>query len=106
MVESLGMQQVLQLSSMASRTQMAQQGQAGEVARAFDKELAKLTDREADQAHQIDKTPAEMQVKEEGSRKPRARLATEEAEEKEEEEKEEQSPPAETDQGNIINLVA
>ncbi|VAX19328.1 hypothetical protein MNBD_NITROSPINAE04-1584, partial [hydrothermal vent metagenome] len=53
MVESLGMQQVLQLSSVVEKAQMAQQSKGAEVARAFDRELEKQTAREGDKTQAV-----------------------------------------------------
>lgn len=106
MVESVGLQQVLQLSSMASRAHMAQQGQGAELARSFDKDLEKLTDREADKAHEIEPTSEEVKAREEGSggRKARAQILKPSAEHEDEEE--ESNLQSESGQGNIINVVA
>ncbi len=107
MVEAVGLQQVLQLSSMASRAQMAQQGQGAELARSFDKDLQKLADREGDKAHEVEPTPEEVKTKEEGSggRKARAFIRQPGAA-PDEESKDEPDLLSESGQGNIINVVA
>ncbi|VAX20145.1 hypothetical protein MNBD_NITROSPINAE01-698 [hydrothermal vent metagenome] len=109
MVESVGMQQVLQLSSVTVKAQMATQVQGPEVARAFDKELEKQTDREADKAHEIKDTPEEKTIREDGKGRKQqpamaAKLRTKEVEEEEKEARE--AMQSEMGQGSIINVVA
>jgi len=110
MVESVGMQQVLQLTSVAVKAQMATQVQAPEVARAFDKELEKQTDREADKAHEIKDTPEEKTIREDGQeRKQQPAMAAKRRTKKDVEEEEKETREAmqsEMGQGSIINVVA
>jgi len=109
MVESVGMQQVLQLTSVAVKAQMSTQVQGPEVARAFDKALEKETAREADKTHEINETPEEKAIREEGQEPKRHAMAGGGRHKKEEEEKEEKEERAgiqsEMGQGSIINVV-
>jgi len=108
MVESIGLQQILQLSNAVERAQMAQQSQASEAARGFDRELEKLVDAQREQTQET-KEVENARIREEDQRKPkhyaRPRPHGPGVKEEVEEEKEE-TPPAETDQGNLINIVA
>ena len=108
MVDSVGMQQVLQLTSVTVKAQMATQVQGQEVARAFDKELQKQTDREADKAHEINETPEEKMIRDEDKEPKQQAMAGERhKKEREEEQKEELAAmQSEMGQGSIINVVA
>lgn len=104
---SFGLQQVLQLSSAVERAQMAQQAQASEQARGFDRELEKLVDHQRDQTQET-KGTENAKIRDEDQRKPKhyARRLPKKPEEEEEKEKEEAAPPSETGQGGLINVVA
>ncbi len=107
MVESLGMQQVLQLSSVVEKAQMAQQSKGAEVARAFDRELEKQTAREGDKTQAVNETPEDMEVREDESRgQNEQRMAAKKRAVAEEEKEDEQGPPSETGHGGLINVVA
>ena len=111
MVESLGLQQVLQLSSTVEKAQVAQQTQGTEQARAFDKELEKIVEHKRDQTQET-KEIENAKIREEDQRKQQnfsqqlAQPSSEEADEKESEEPESAAPSPESDQGKLINIVA
>lgn len=107
MVESFGMQQVLQLSNVVERAQFAQQHQADEVSRAFDRELEKLAEREGDQTRETKETEETRPISDEDQRRRRRqmRLLLKPGEE-EKEEKEEGKPAVdESGHGQLINVV-
>jgi len=108
MVEALGMQQVLQLTSTVERVQMAQQAQGAEQARGFDRELEKKVDHDRDLAKETQQTE-EAKIRDEDQRKrkhyamPRRQRPAEEAA------KEEEAPKlsaSESGEGSLINIVA
>jgi len=98
----------LQLSNVVERAQFAQQHQADEVSRAFDKELEKVVEREGDQTHATKESEESRAISDSDQRKEKryARRPPKPPEEEEEEEGKEQPPPAEeTGQGQLINVV-
>ncbi len=106
MVESIGLQQVLQLSSTVERVQMAQQSQGAEVARGFDRELEKIVEHQRDQAQET-KEIENAKIREEDQRQQKQYARPQQQDTgKEEESEEPTSPASETDQGNLINVVA
>ncbi len=105
MVEAIGLQQVLQLLSAVEKAQMAQQAQTSELARGFDKEMEKIVARLSDQTQDVKETES-AKIREEDQRKPKHYARRLPDSNPEEEEEEEQEPPSESDQGNLINVVA
>ena len=109
MVESFGMQQVLQLSSVVERAQTAQLHQADEVARGFDKELEKVSEREKDKTHATKETEESRAINDSDPRKPKhyARRLPKPPGEKEEEKKEEQAPVEQAGgEGRLVDVIA
>lgn len=104
MVESIGMQQVLQLSAVVEKAHMAQQTVGSEVARSFEKELKKKAEREGDQTQAVNETPEELLIKDEDHKKPQQEKL--DAKQREKEEEKEAAPPSESGHGKIINVVA
>jgi len=105
MVQAIGMQQVLQLSGAVEKAQVAQQSQASELAKGFDKEMRKIVERQSDQTQEI-KEAEDAKIRDEDQRKPKhyaRKLPQGHPEEDEEEEGAE--PPSESDQGGLINVV-
>lgn len=105
MVEAIGMQQVLQLSGAVEKAQMAQQSQASELARGFDKEMEKIVARQSDQTQDVKETE-NAKIREEDQRKQKHYARKLPQGNPEEEEEEETEPPSESDQGGLINVVA
>ncbi len=105
MVQAIGMQQVLQLSSAVEKAQMAQQSQASELAKGFDKEMEKIVARLSDQTQDVKETE-NAKIREEDQRKQKHYARKLPQGNPEEEEEEETEPPSESDQGGIINVVA
>ncbi|MBI5816429.1 MAG: hypothetical protein HZB29_12555 [Nitrospinae bacterium] len=106
MVDSIGMQQVLQLSNTVERVQQAQQGVTADVAHSFAREVEKTTAVQRNQTHAA--TEAEepgIRDNDQRKRKHYARRMPE-RKAKEEEAGEKQAPPAETGHGTVINIVA
>lgn len=106
MVQAIGMQQVLQLSSAVEKAQMAQQSQASELAKGFDKEMKKIVERQSDQTQEI-KEAEDAKIRDEDQRKPKnyARKLPQGNPEEDEEEEEGAGSPSESDQGGLINVV-
>ena len=108
MVQSVGMQQVLQYSNATERVQHAIQGQAEDLARSFNKEMEKVTDTQLTQTHET-KGTEEALIRDYDQRKPKhyARHLPEPKEEEEEKKEEAPAqPPAESGHGSMINVVA
>jgi len=107
MVESIGLQQVLQLSSTVERVQMAQQSQGPEMARGFDRELEKTVEHQRDQAQET-KEIENAKIREEDQRQRQRHTPPQQRDTGEEEQSEEPTggPASQTDQGNLINVVA
>ena len=105
MVEAIGLQQVLQLSGAVEKAQMAQQTQASELARGFDKEREKIVERQSDQTQEV-KDIEGAKIREEDQRKQKNYARKLPQGNPEEEEEEETEPPSESDQGGLINVVA
>lgn len=108
MVEAIGLQQVLQLSGAVEKAQTAQQTQGSELARGFDRELEKTVERQSSQTQDVKETE-NAKIREEDQRKQKQyarRLPGPHPDEEEEEDEEDEEPLAETDQGNLINVVA
>ncbi len=105
MVQAIGMQQVLQLSSTVEKAQMAQQSQASELAKGFDKEMQKIVERQSDQTQEI-KEAEDAKIRDEDQRKQKhyARKLPQ-GHPEEDEEEEGAAPPSESDQGGLINVV-
>ncbi|HEB73015.1 MAG TPA: hypothetical protein ENI77_10395 [Nitrospirae bacterium] len=105
MVQAIGMQQVLQLSSTVEKAQMAQQSQASELAKGFDKEMQKIVERQSDQTQEIKETEdAKIRDEDQRKRKHYARKLPQ-GHPEEDEEEEGAAPPSESDQGGLINVV-
>jgi len=106
MVQSVGMQQVLQLSNTVERVQQAQQGAAAEAAHTFAREIEKTTEHERNQPRATQEAE-EPGIHDYDQRKKKhfARHLPE-AKTKEEEKEEKQPPPAEAGHGTVINIIA
>ncbi|MBF0291088.1 MAG: hypothetical protein HQK86_02930 [Nitrospinae bacterium] len=108
MVQSVGMQQVLQYSNVPERVQHAIQGQTEDLTRAFNKEMEKAADTQLTQTHET-KGVEEALIRDTDQRKPKHYARHLPAPKQEEEEKEEAPPappPAESGHGLNINVVA
>lgn len=105
MVESIGMQQVLQLSGTIEKAQVAQQSQASELARGFDKELEKKVALQSDQTQEVKETE-NAKIREEDQRKKQQYARKLPQGNPEQDEEEETEAPSESDQGGLINVVA
>lgn len=107
MVQSVGMQQVLQYSNVPERVQHAIQGQTEDLTRAFNKEMEKAADTQLTQTHET-KGAEEALIRDTDQRKPKHYARHLPTPKKEEEEKEEApaQPPAESGHGLNINVVA
>jgi len=105
MVQAIGMQQVLQLSGAVEKAQMAQQSQASELAKGFDKEMRKIVENQKDQTQEI-KDTENAKIRDEDQRKPKHYAHKLPQGNPEEDEEEETEPPSEMDQGGLINVVA
>ncbi len=107
MVQSVGMQQVLQYSNATERVQHAIQGQTEDITRAFNKEMEKVTETQLTQTHET-KGAEEALIRDYDQRKPKhyARHLPTPKEEEEEKEEAPAQPPAESGHGSMINVVA
>ena len=108
MVQSIGLQQVLQLSSAVERAQMAQQSQTSELARGFDKEFEKIADHKREQTQAMSETEnAKIRDEDQRKRKHYARhLPQPSQDRKEKDEPENKAVQGDSDQGAMINVVA
>lgn len=105
MVESFGMQYVLQLSNTVERAQMAQQHQADEVSRAFDRELEKLALREGDQTHAT-RESEEVRALNDSDQRKEKRYARRLPKPREKEKEEEKKPaPEAADEGRLVDVI-
>ena len=105
MVQSVGMQQVLQLSNTVERVQQAQQGVTAEAAHSFAREIERISDHERHQTHATSGAE-EPGIHDNDQRKKKHYARTlPEHKAKEEEEEEKQPPPAEAGHGGVINIV-
>lgn len=111
MVQSVGMQQVLQYSNVTERVQHAIQGQTEDLTRSFNKELKDVEETQLTKTHETKEVEAALIIRDSDQSKSKnmaRHLPPKKHAEEEKEEKEEGSapPPAEAGHGAMINIVA
>lgn len=100
------MQYVLQLSNTVERAQMAQQHQADEVSRAFDRELEKIDKREGDQTRATRESEEIRGLSDSDQRKEKRYARRQPGPHEKKEEEEEKKPAPETaDEGRLVDVI-
>jgi hypothetical protein len=110
MVQSVGMQQVLQYSNVTERVQHAIQGQTDDLTRAFNKELKDVEETQLTQTHETKEAEPAL-IREDDHEKSKHFARNPHPKKHAEEEKKEKQeppapPPAEAGHGAILNIVA
>lgn len=109
MVQSVGMQQVLQYSNVTERVQHAIQGQTDDLTRSFNKELKDVEETQLSKTHETQDVEGALIIRDDEHEKSKQFPRNPHPRKHAEEEKKEEPPappPAEAGHGAMVNIVA